>query len=320
MAYATAPSQDQYLADCLIPLAPILSLKAGPTQCTICLCDLRHSSSVSPVDNVVNIKPCHHKFHRDCITLWFTGTHQQIYTCPNCRTTLFTPNRLTPTQIESMTLSSSSDLISEAILEPAESYTTRNERFSIRLADRHPRDIFIPRFLARDTTKLQQLIDFGIYLEQERFDICGLHWDWKACVSLISLKYEEAGYPQTDFVTQTSLLLLLVAAALIDRLGNMARYNNTVEFAQLLAYGEKLFLETQREARECEAALSFSDYRREDSLAMLEYKRVLDHRDDGYRTPGLWHVKGHEERIRWIVGLRMRIWGRGVEPLGPRVL
>jgi hypothetical protein len=204
------------------------------------------------------------------------------------------------------------------------SYTSLSpsQRFSIRLAERHTRDILTPLFLARDISKLQQFVDHGIYLEQERFDICSLPFDWKSCICLIVQRYHDAEYPRTDFVTRRSLLILLVTAALVDRLGGMARYNYTVEFACFLAYAESLFLGVQREARGCEAVLGCAgdSYRRmkRERRDMLEHRRVLDHGDNGYRTPGRWAVRGNEERVRWIVELRLRIWGRGVEPLGPR--
>jgi hypothetical protein len=123
---------------------------------------------------------------------------------------LFTPNKLTHSQIQSMTSSStpfSSPFLDEheylAFVDPAVglSYTrlSQNQRFSIRLVERHTRDILTPLFLARDISKLQQFVDHGIYFEQERFDICGLPFDWKACIALIVQRYHDAEIPTYRF-------------------------------------------------------------------------------------------------------------------------
>lgn len=53
-----------------IESAPLLN-----TNCTICLDDFQEG------DKLVELKECHHVFHKGCITTWFT----QKQRCPNCQ-------------------------------------------------------------------------------------------------------------------------------------------------------------------------------------------------------------------------------------------
>jgi hypothetical protein len=100
--------------------------------------------------------------------------------------------------------------------------------------------------------------------------------------------------------------------------------SNSAAFAELLAHGDQVLLDAQREARAQPVG----------TLAYHEYRRLLDHGDDRlqqiihrrYDTPAVWRDAGtlilaaDLTRLKWVLRLRVRTRGEGASPMGPTCL
>jgi hypothetical protein len=73
--------------------------------------------------------------------------------------------------------------------------------------------------------------------------------NWIALIDWTLSHWRNCGYPRSNYITIESLHRLSVAAGLVYNLLRMPRWNNKVEYAQLLAYADRRLLSVQQEAR-----------------------------------------------------------------------
>ncbi|KAF2000661.1 hypothetical protein P154DRAFT_598243 [Amniculicola lignicola CBS 123094] len=81
----TLPTQTQFLENGLTPCTENYPCPKD-ISCTIC------TSSCNESEGVVQLFPCAHYFHRECIVLWFKSGSTGRGRCPNCRVDLFKPD------------------------------------------------------------------------------------------------------------------------------------------------------------------------------------------------------------------------------------
>lgn len=285
------PSQTDFLETGVVVYAT--PLKGSSEQCSICL----ERCITHPATPIVQVTACEHIFHEDCILRWFTGTNQKRNTCPNCRKELFIANPLTRQQILSMF-----DTDAEPQEPGAQALNNfpLHPRFGLRVGSdlAHGSDQ-LNRYLEMDLLSLRLFVRFAIVMEEEFYENMGIGYRWHTTVlDDVLSNYEEEGYPRTNYVTEPTLLRLSAAAALVHSLGQNELYNNTIEFAQLVAHADGLLLQAQREANTLDNP--------------MEYVRILGHYDDWESNRDRFST-GDDERVRWIVDLRIRARGRGAD-------
>ncbi|KAF2796019.1 hypothetical protein K505DRAFT_323666 [Melanomma pulvis-pyrius CBS 109.77] len=137
--------------------------------------------------------------------------------------------------------------------------------------------------------------------------ILGATYNWVAVVDWILDVWHRDGYPRTTYITDPALQRLYVVAAFVHILAASSLYNNDLAFARLLAYGDALLLDAQRNARNRPGG------------ANLEERRLLERGDNWGDSLGPgpdWYWE-NMSRVEWVVGLRVRTRGRGAEWFGP---
>jgi hypothetical protein len=116
--------------------------------------------------------------------------------------------------------------------------------------------------------------------------------NWIAVIDWTLSHWRACGYPRSNYITIDSLHRLSIAAGLVYNLLRIPRWNNKVEYAQLLAHANRLLLRAQQEARST-------------------------------RQPGVEHVRlldsdpKADVRTMWIEALRKQTRGERAHPLGP---
>jgi hypothetical protein len=73
--------------------------------------------------------------------------------------------------------------------------------------------------------------------------------NWIAVTDWTLSHWRACGYPHSNYITIDSLHRFSISAGLVYNLLRMPRWNNKVEYAQLLAYADRLLLRAQQEAR-----------------------------------------------------------------------
>ncbi|PSN66236.1 hypothetical protein BS50DRAFT_621948 [Corynespora cassiicola Philippines] len=315
-------------------------------ECSICFDD------EPPQKTKVMIRPCSHKFHRDCIMEWFRTPANKRNTCPLCRCQLYIAEPINDTyhwfeavrrrmreiiasrehehnpymddlvifhdfverRVEQEGILLIHDMITcikrwnEIITaDPLRTRHIIRHQEGRHAAQRYEVDLntetstaFLNEALRGDTLSMRNLIFYEV-------GYCDMP-NWVSAVDDIVTQWYASGYPRTNWITDPGLHCLIACAGMICLLNLSARQSvpriiETVEYAQLLAHGDNLLLQAQREARS--------------SPDPTEYIRLLDYPDE-YAEESFSPSHFHEQRICWIVALRIRTRGRNADPLGPR--
>lgn len=291
--------------------------QSGPSaDCTVCL-----EPAISAQGAAENT--CGHIFHLECIAPWLKSLNAQRFTCPNCRqelSTAFLSQVIDFVREEAPTLTiPSSTSLQFSIHIPDDLNAFDFTEDAITYNDH----------LAQDLEQLmvfthhQYLVERQSAIESDRAP------RWRDdSVDAILTRYQAAQFPRTDYVTRPTLIRLTVVAALIHLIdGNSSGEHRidftpfSIAFARLLAHGDTVLLDAQREAR-AEAV---------GTAAHNEYRRVLDHGDwwldrvtrlrwvtrPVWRHSGTLMLAADQSRARWVLELRIRTRGRGAEPMGP---
>ncbi|KAF2643968.1 hypothetical protein P280DRAFT_514943 [Massarina eburnea CBS 473.64] len=344
---AHIPTQTKFYAR---SMKAVTLIPAGQ-ECTVCCdeCDL----SVDVVKT-----PCNHFFHRQCLVDWFGKqlldvNRDQAYapdkgTCPNCRSPLFTVVGLSNRTITSnnwfqkIYVYRGTDF--DKIIEEGEQRLEADGgRISRRTSDwvvgelikidstleapARAAGFIIPQSLEgtlfrpiptrQNPVNVDTDPDFHYVDATMRADLQALAHivsttvldaepNWVAEIDPIRRTYHDYGYPRTNYITNSRLHRLTICAALVAEVGRRAMFNNHVSFLQLLTHAEYLLLEAQRKARRYTAT-------------PIQYRRLLDRPDDIDSMGQLDNYSGNRLRVDWIVNLRIRVRGRGANPLGPLV-
>lgn len=322
------------------------AISPGEKDCTICL------ETVSSTEGSAK-NSCGHIFHLACIGGWLSSDNPSRLrlTCPNCRQELSPeflskvvettlpegipedrPEGIHEHQAELDELAIPEDLAADLI--PNQLW--RNQfRFHIpnNIVTTEGGDMTIFTFndaLAHDLEVLSTFTNHMYLHERHHAYQGGRLPRWCELVDGILHSYHARSFPQTDYVTQPTLIRLSVVACLIEYVHERgARLpphqasvtSDSAAFAELLVYGDQLLLDAQREARE----------QRPGTLAHHEYLRLLDHGDDTLdqiihrpnAAPRAWRngralvLAADQLRVKWILRLRIRARGEGAPPMGP---
>ncbi|KAJ4351426.1 uncharacterized protein N0V89_006768 [Didymosphaeria variabile] len=136
-------------------------------------------------------------------------------------------------------------------------------------------------------------------------------FSWAAAIDSVFQSWQANNYPRCNYITLPSLHRLVICALLVFRIA-VDDDTDTAGFAQLLAHGERLLLETQQRVASGEL----------NEAHLREHYRVLDWTDGGdagphnMQDPHHYHQSNHS-RIHWVVELRRRTRGPGAGPLTP---
>lgn len=90
------PTKAEFLANGVVTCTVESPCPAG-IQCSICTEDCG-----GPPADILQLIPCSHYFHEECIQSWFASSQLMRGTCPNCRTDLFQTEELDDAQVQQL--------------------------------------------------------------------------------------------------------------------------------------------------------------------------------------------------------------------------
>lgn len=119
--------------------------------------------------------------------------------------------------------------------------------------------------------------------------------DWESIIEAICADWQHSRYPRTNYITMPDLHRLSICVLLVFR-AHFVKYDNTAQYMQLLAHGERLLLEAQE--RVASGTLSESE--------LEQHYRLLDAHLDGtnlvpLRSERPYYHQNHD-RMMWFFG------------------